>query len=100
MVSFNAAASALIVLASTSMSAAANTRANRRLSYETIAGYEPQSQVTDHVSILYSIMLRKHCNGNCRGFEFCAIISPLKCDIILCDIIWRLLSIVMGFDLI
>jgi len=51
MVSFNAAASALIVLASTSMSAAANTRANRRLSYETIAGYEPQSQVTDHNAI-------------------------------------------------
>lgn len=42
MVSFNAAASALVFLASTSMSAA---------SYERIGGYEPASQVTDHNAI-------------------------------------------------
>lgn len=50
MVSFNAAATALALLASTSFSAAETVRANRRLSYEQIAGYEPLSQVTDHVS--------------------------------------------------
>jgi hypothetical protein len=50
MVSFNAAASALLLLASTTLSAADAVRSNRRLSYESIAGYEPQSQVTDHVS--------------------------------------------------
>ena len=50
MVSFNAAASALVLLASTTLSAADTIRSNRRLSYESIAGYEPMSQVTDHVS--------------------------------------------------
>lgn len=51
MVSFNAAASALVLLASTSFSAAENVRANRQLSLELIAGYEPLSQVTDHNAI-------------------------------------------------
>lgn len=50
MVSFNAAASALVLLASTSLSAADTLRSNRRLSKDLIAGYEPLSQVTDHVS--------------------------------------------------
>ena len=40
MVSFTAAASVLVLLASTA-----------NASYELIANYEPQSQVTDHVSI-------------------------------------------------
>lgn len=51
MVSFNAAASALVLLASTTLSAADTIRSNRRLSYESIAGYEPMSQVTDHNAI-------------------------------------------------
>jgi len=51
MVSFNAAASALVLLASTTLSAADTIRSNRRLSYESIAGYEPLSQVTDHNAI-------------------------------------------------
>ena len=50
MVSFTAAASALALLASSSLSSAETVRANRRLSFELIAGYEPLSQVTDHVS--------------------------------------------------
>ena len=77
MVSFNAAASALVLLASTSMSAAANTRANRHLSYETIAGYEPKSQVTDHVSIIYSMLLRKHCKRSTAGVTNSTPLSPL-----------------------
>jgi len=48
MVSFSKAASALVLLASTSFSAAADSR---RLSYERIGGYEPASQVTDHNAI-------------------------------------------------
>eukprot|EP00536_Pseudo-nitzschia_multiseries_P013019 jgi/Psemu1/245078/estExt_Genewise1.C_5300008 len=48
MVSFSAAASALVLLASTSFSAATDSR---RLSYERIGGYEPASQVTDHNAI-------------------------------------------------
>lgn len=51
MVSFNAAASALVLLASTSLSAADTLRSNRRLSKDLIAGYEPLSQVTDHNAI-------------------------------------------------
>jgi len=52
MVSFSTAASALFLLASTSMSGAENVRAtSRRLSFEQIAGYEPNSQVTDHNAI-------------------------------------------------
>ncbi len=50
MVSFNTAVSALALLASSSFSSAETVRANRRLSYDLIAGYEPLSQVTDHVS--------------------------------------------------
>jgi len=41
MVSFNAAASVLVLLASTA-----------NASFELIANYEPQSQVTDHVSYI------------------------------------------------
>ena len=52
MVSFRTAASALALLASASFSGAENIRASRRLSYDLIAGYEPGSQVTDHVSAL------------------------------------------------
>jgi len=48
MVSFNAAASALVLLASTPLSGAESVRANRNLSLEQIAGYEPLSVVTDH----------------------------------------------------
>jgi len=51
MVSFNAAASALVLLASASISGAESVRANRQLSLEQIAGYEPLSQVTDHNAI-------------------------------------------------
>lgn len=51
MVSFSTAASALALLASSSFSAADTVRANRRLSFELIAGYEPLSQVTDHNAI-------------------------------------------------
>jgi len=47
MVSFNAAASALVLLATISFSAAES----RQLSLEQIAGYEPLSQVTDHNAI-------------------------------------------------
>merc|ERR1711935_1223249 len=39
------------LLASSSFSAADTVRANRRLSFELIAGYEPLSQVTDHNAI-------------------------------------------------
>jgi hypothetical protein len=52
MVSFTAAASAL-VLFSSAVTASSSTRGNtvnRRLSFETIANYGPASQVTDHVS--------------------------------------------------
>jgi len=51
MVSFNTAASALVLLASTSFSGAESVRANRMLSREQIAGYEPLSSVTDHNAI-------------------------------------------------
>jgi hypothetical protein len=51
MVSFNAAASALVLLASTSLSGAETVRASRELSLEKIAGYEPMSSVTDHNAI-------------------------------------------------
>jgi len=51
MVSFNTAASALVLLASTSFSGADTVRANRQLSLEQIAGYEPLSSVTDHNAI-------------------------------------------------
>ena len=54
MVSFRTAASTLALLASASFSGADNIRASRRLSYELIAGYEPLSQVTDHVSEIFS----------------------------------------------
>ena len=50
MVSFTTAVSALALLASSPFAAAESVRASRRLSYELIAGYEPLSQVTDHVS--------------------------------------------------
>lgn len=50
MVSFTTAVSALALLASSPFAAAETVRANRRLSYELIASYEPLSQVTDHVS--------------------------------------------------
>ena len=48
MVSLSAAASALLLVASDATSL--RTEQNRRLSYKMIAGYEPRSQVTDHVS--------------------------------------------------
>lgn len=48
MVSFTAAASALVLVASTSFSGAETVRTNRQLSLEQIAGYEPLSSVTDH----------------------------------------------------
>lgn len=48
MVSFNSAALALVLAASTSFSAA---ETSRQLSLEQIAGYEPLSQVTDHNAI-------------------------------------------------
>jgi len=48
MVSFNSAALALVLAASTSFSAA---ETSRQLSREQIAGYEPLSQVTDHNAI-------------------------------------------------
>jgi len=51
MVSFNAAASALVLLASSSFSGAETVRVNRKLSLEQIAGYEPLSSVTDHNAI-------------------------------------------------
>jgi len=51
MVSFNAAASAFVLLASSSFSGAESVRANRMLSREQIAGYEPLSSVTDHNAI-------------------------------------------------
>jgi len=51
MVSFNTAASALVLLASTSVSGAEFVRASRQLSREQIAGYEPLSAVTDHNAI-------------------------------------------------
>jgi len=51
MVSFTAAASALALLASSSLSSAETVRANRRLSFEKIAGYEPLSPVTDHNAV-------------------------------------------------
>ena len=47
MVSFNAATSALAFMASISFTIA---ESSRQLSAELIAGYEPLSQVTDHVS--------------------------------------------------
>lgn len=57
MVSFRTAATALALLASASFSGAENIRASRRLSFGLIAGYEPLSQVTDHVSESFS----SHC---------------------------------------
>jgi len=51
MVSFYAAASALVLLASTPLSGAESVRANRKLSLQQIAGYEPLSVVTDHNAI-------------------------------------------------
>lgn len=51
MVSFNTAASALVLLASSSFCGADTVRANRQLSLEQIALYEPLSSVTDHNAI-------------------------------------------------
>jgi len=70
MVSFNAAASALLLLASTTLSAADAVRSNRRLSYESIAGYEPQSQVTDHnaIDLDQDAMQTQLALGNDDGF--------------------------------
>jgi len=70
MVSFNAAASALVLLASTTLSNASAVRSNRRLSYDSIAGYAPQSQVTDHnaIDLDQAAMQTQLALGNEDGF--------------------------------
>ena len=75
-VSLSAFLVAIAVATTTPTVATASTAAHRRLSYELIAGYEPDSQVTDHVRVLYSCIAESYIVSLfiCVAFFFSLII--------------------------
>jgi hypothetical protein len=72
MVSFSAAAVLLLPLVAAGSASAAeqalHASGSRRLSFDLIAGYEPRSLVTDHVSrVRHLLELSKHCFPNIKS---------------------------------